>query len=272
MSADSETLNERTRGIWNQNAAFWDGYIGPEGNDFHRLLVAPAQMRLLDLRPGERVLEVACGNGQFAREMARAGVSVLATDFAEEFVEKARAHTEAAGVDHVEYRVADATDETQLLALGEGAFDAVVCTMALMDIADIAPLARALPRLLRIGGRFVFSITHPCFNTNGIRMSVEMEDRDGQVIEVYSVRVVEYLRPNVQRGIGIIGQPQPHYFFHRPLHELLGVFFAAGMTLDGMEEPSFPEDARRPERPWSWANYPQIPPVLAVRMRPADRV
>jgi hypothetical protein len=143
--------------------------------------------------------------------------------------------------------------------------------MGIMDIADIAPLARALPRLLRPGGRFVFSITHPCFNTNGVRMSVEMEDRDGDLVEVHAVKVVEYLRANAQRGVGIIGQPAPHYFFHRPLHELLGVFFDAGMAVDGMEEPAFSHrgDATEPSRPWSWRNYPQIPPVLVVRLRTA---
>ena len=55
-----------------RNAAFWDERMG-EGNDWHRLLIAPAQERLLALQRDELVLDVACGNGQFARHMARLG-------------------------------------------------------------------------------------------------------------------------------------------------------------------------------------------------------
>ena len=66
-------LNEESRAIWDTNAAFWDDYMGDAGNDFHRELVAPAAARLLALQPGETVLEIACGAGLFARQMAQAG-------------------------------------------------------------------------------------------------------------------------------------------------------------------------------------------------------
>jgi len=87
------------------------------------LLIAPAVERLLGLRSGERMLKLACGNGEFARRMSQLGAKVLATDFSERMLELARAR----GGD-VEYRAADVTDEGQLLALGAPAsFDAAVC-------------------------------------------------------------------------------------------------------------------------------------------------
>src|SRR5437899_4750628 len=87
---DLDALTSESRAIWNQNAAYWDEYMGPEGNAFHRLLVAPTAERLLGIRPGEVVLEVACGVGLFARLLAELGARVLATDFSEVFVERAR--------------------------------------------------------------------------------------------------------------------------------------------------------------------------------------
>src|SRR2546423_11118203 len=126
-------LNMEARDIWNLNAEFWDERMG-DGNSFQRLLTGPAAERLLDLQPGEAVLEIACGNGVFSRRMAQLGAQVLATDFSEKFLERARARgTEYAG--RIEYRLVDATDEAQLMALGEIRFDAAGCKMAMIGIA-----------------------------------------------------------------------------------------------------------------------------------------
>lgn len=267
MSAnDRSSLNEDTRKIWDANAAWWDEYVGVEGNDFHRTLVAPAQNRLLALKRGERVVDVACGNGQFAREMAQAGVAVVAFDFAASFIELAKQHSEAAGITNIDYRVIDATVREELLSLGAGRFDAAVCTMALMDIAIIEPLVEGLVTLLKPGGRFVFSVTHPCFNSGGTRMLAEEEDRDGELVRTHSIRVMSYLDPPPRRGVGIAGQPESHYYFDRTISELLDTCFRAGFVLDGIEEPAHPE-AGPAKRGLGWSNYTQIPPVLVARLR-----
>jgi SAM-dependent methyltransferase len=265
-------MTDDPRAIWEGNAAFWDATVGAEGNDFHRLLVAPAQMRLLALRPGERVLEIACGNGQFAREMARAGASVLATDFAQAFLDIAIKRGIETGVTGIEYHRVDATDEQALLALGaEGPFDAAVATMAIHDIATIEPLMRALREIVRDDGRVVFSVTHPCFNGSGFAFVTETEDRDGTVETTYAVKVRRYLTAGATRGTGVIGQPQPHWYFDRPLSVLLAPCFAAGFAVDAMLEPAFPGGLERPDRPFGWRNYSEIPPVLVVRLVPIRR-
>ena len=70
-------LQQQVTSAWDRNAAFWDARMG-EGNDFVRTLLAPATDRLLELRPGERVLDAACGNGLYARRLAAAGAEVTA--------------------------------------------------------------------------------------------------------------------------------------------------------------------------------------------------
>lgn len=243
-----------------------------EGNAFQRILVGPATERLLDVRQGETVLDVACGNGVFSRRLAEFGASVVATDFSEKFVELARARTERAGYGHaVEYLVADATDEERMLALGEGRFDATVCNMALMDMPAIDPLMRVLRRLLKPEGRFVFSVQHPAFNSNAVRLVLEEEDRDGTLVETYSVKVSGYLHVPPGKGAGMPSEPAPHPYFHRPLSGLFGACFRAGFVVDGVEEPSFPkpeEGSQSTARALSWGNFVGIPPVLVARARP----
>jgi SAM-dependent methyltransferase len=264
---DPATINAQVRDIWNQNAPFWDEHMGSEGNEFHRLLVAPVAERLLQIQPGDKVLEVACGAGIFARRLADLGATVLATDLSDRFIDQARSRHEDYTA-HIEFRVLDATDLHALRALGENQFDAVVAIMALMDMTDIQPLASALPSLLKPRGRFVVAVMHPCFNTSGCTMLVEQEETGGRIEATYSVRVKRYLGLGVDTAFGMPGQPAAQYYFHRPLHGLLGPFLAAGLVLDGLEEPAFDESVgSRRQTSWS-GTFHEIPPVLAVRLRP----
>ena len=119
------------------------------------------------------MLELACGNGEFARRLTHLGAAVVATDFSESMLDLARAY----GAE-IDYRRIDATSEEDLLTLAEvGPFDAAVINMAIMDMTAIEPLAAALTSLVRVGGRLVVSTLHPAFNSGDI---VRFDGRDGR--------------------------------------------------------------------------------------------
>src|SRR5262245_24671323 len=240
ISDEIKSLNAEAQAAWNQNAEWWDETIGAEGNTSHRLLIAPAVEHLLQAQPGERILDCACGSGVFARRLAQLGAHVVGFDFSEKFLERAKART-TEHLDRIEYRQLDATDEAQLLTLGKRQFDAAVCLMALMDMPAIEPLLSAVSQLMRAEGRFVFGVTHPCFNTIGCQRVVEEEDRDGEMITRYAVKISRYLQPATARGLGILGQPTPSLHFDRPLNVLFNACFRAGFVLDGLEEPAHTE-------------------------------
>ena len=133
---DPSSANAQTRDAWDHNAQVWDERMGDEGNDFVNTLIWPATQRLLPVEPGQHVLDIACGNGLYARKLAALGVRVTAFDFAPAMVELARRRT-AEFDDRVTCREVDATDSEALLALGEETFDAAICQMALFDMAEI---------------------------------------------------------------------------------------------------------------------------------------
>ncbi len=89
---DMAALTQESQAIWNAKAAFWDERMGADGNVFQRLLIGRATERLLALREGERVLDVACGNGVMARRLAAIGAQVVACDFSEVFIQPSGAH------------------------------------------------------------------------------------------------------------------------------------------------------------------------------------
>jgi 2-polyprenyl-3-methyl-5-hydroxy-6-metoxy-1,4-benzoquinol methylase len=85
---------------------------------------------------------------------------LLESPLGHSIIKRAKERTQE-NADKIEYKVVDATDKTSLLALGKKKFDAAVCTMALMDMSSIEPIISTLPKLLKVGGRFVFSVPHP---------------------------------------------------------------------------------------------------------------
>jgi 2-polyprenyl-3-methyl-5-hydroxy-6-metoxy-1,4-benzoquinol methylase len=255
-------LNDDVRSRWDGNARFWDEQMGAEGNDFHLDLVRPAVERLLGGVDGQRVLEVACGNGLFARRLVELGADVVATDASPAMLERAREHPSQG----IEYQLLDAADPGQLAALGDGGFDAVVCNMALMDMADVGPLAMALRALLAPSGRFVFSTVHPCFNSLGVRFVHEVEEPEGELVERRGVLITRYVTAAMGEGTAILGQPVRQLYFDRPLGVLLGTFFACGLALDGLEEPAFPPGGESGQL--HWGALPEIPPVLVGSIRP----
>jgi hypothetical protein len=135
-------------------------------------------------------------------------------------------------------------------------------------MADIEPLMRALSKLIRSGGRFVFSVLHPCFNNPSMAHVGELEEHDSAFTTKYSVKVYGYLSSITKPGIAMSGQPAPHLYFHRPLSKLLAAAFDCGLLLDALEEKAFPPDHPQSQNPLSWGgNYSEIPPVLVARMR-----
>ena len=249
---------------WDENAGWWDDTVG-EGNPTQRLILGPATERLLGVRPGQRILDLACGNGHFARRMAELGADVVAVDFSERFLERARRRPPPSR-GSVEYRRVDLTDPGELRGLSGRPFDAAVATMALMDVSDLGPLFDILPGLLRAGAPFVFSVTHPVFNQTGAVRGHEEYDSDGGVAERFYVRVDRYGRSRPGLGTGIVGQPTGQWYFERSLTELLRPLLSAGFVVDAFEELGCPPGMES-KRALSWPKFTEIPPFLILRAR-----
>ena len=131
---------ERIRELWS-------------AGDYQRVGVrlVPASEQLvadLQVRPGERVLDVGAGTGNTALAAARRDAEVVCTDIVPELLDYARRRAELEGLSY-ETRVADA----QQLPFDDASFDVVTSTLGVVFAADAERAADELVRVLRPGGR-----------------------------------------------------------------------------------------------------------------------
>lgn len=137
---------------WDKAAEHYDRYWAVQ--------IEPAQSRLLelaDLRPGERVLDVACGTGLVtfaAAEAVGPDGRVIGTDISESMVERLSAAANEQGLGTVSAERMGAED----LRFEDESFDAVLCSLGLMYVPDPVEALRQARRVLRPGGRVVNAV------------------------------------------------------------------------------------------------------------------
>jgi len=102
----------------------------------------------VDIRSGERVLDVAAGNGNATLAAARRFAEVTSTDYVPALLDKGRRRAEAEGL-AVQFQVADA----EALPFDDHSFDVVLSTYGVMFAPNQAQAAREMLRVVRPGGR-----------------------------------------------------------------------------------------------------------------------
>jgi len=172
---------------------------------------------------GQRWLDVACGAGRTARELARRGAEVVGVDISARLIDVARdAEDDASGGPG--YRVADITEPD---AWWDGRqFDGAVCEMAFMDIDDLSGTLRAVAEVVRVGGAFLVSMVHPCFPGNEAGLSSWPPERG------YSAEGFWTSAEHNPEGVRIrVGSS------HRTLATYLNGLLDSGFALERVREP-----------------------------------
>jgi len=143
MSTQAPTT-EQIRDAWDAIATGFDEFVTPKSIRF-----GEEALRRVDLRPGQRFLDVAAGTGALSIPAARLGAQVVATDIAPTMIERLRARAQGDGLSNLEGVVMDG----EALDLDDDTFDVSASQNGVSLFPDLKAGLNELVRVTRPGGR-----------------------------------------------------------------------------------------------------------------------
>ena len=237
------------RTAWEEQASNWSRFATEENDPSYWLFIRPRLLELLP-PPGRLTVDVGCGEGRFPRELARLGHRVVGVDGSPAIVSAAAAR---GGGPYV------AADGARL-PLRDGVADLAVSVTALHDFDDLEGAVAEVARVLSPGGRFCFSIVHP-INSAG---RFERREPRAQFGFLRSYLAPSRYRDVVERE----GFTMTFRSMHRPLEAYGRALEAAGLLIETLREPGWPEELAFDEP--SKERWRRVPLFLFVRaVKPA---
>lgn len=225
---------------WNAIADEWVAHA--DTNDYHNDFLMPVTLQLLGDVARQRILDLGCGEGSYARLLAQLGASVVGIDSSERLIEVARQRTAACKA-NVEFFCANASHLPMFPAED---FDVVHAAMSLMNIAEYPDAVREIARVLRRGASLWMSILHPCFSTQG---SQWCRSSDGKPLHF----AVDHYFDRISWEEKITAAfSHPVVRHHRPLEDYMAALLSCGLVLRAFHEPSASDaHLRRSSRFWT---------------------
>lgn len=243
-------MEKQNNSGWDPVAHWYNGWVGKNGSEHHRKLAIPAVLDLLELQPGESLLDIGAGQGVLAPYITRTGASYTGIDISPRLIAFARQHHGG------KFIVGDARQLNRLFS--PESFDAAVFLLSIQDMNPLAEVIQSATKVLRHEGRLVILMTHPCFRIPRQSGWGYDENRKLQYrrVDRYLTPLPVPMKPYPETGITIS--------FHRPLSEYINTLAEYGLLMDSLREITTCKTAsKRAER----LADREIPLFLALRAR-----
>lgn len=212
---------------WNKIAGWYDELLTTDSDSYQSKVIAPNLLRVLDLKKGEQVYDLACGQGYFANLFLKNGAQVVASDLSRKLISIA---IETLSKD-IKFYVSKAE---QAPFLKDKSIDTVVIVLAIQNIENVHGVLNECSRVLKDNGRIVFVINHPAFR---VPQGSDWYFEDG----VQSRIVNQYLSESkvsidMTPGEKDVKKKIKTISFHRSLQYYMKIFAKNGFAITRLEE------------------------------------
>jgi ubiquinone/menaquinone biosynthesis C-methylase UbiE len=211
---------------WGGVAKWYDAHLEKKDDTYHSRVILPNLMRLLDPKKGETVADIACGQGYFARVIAKSEAHVIASDISPELIALAKKQD----TKNIEYHIASAD---KLTAIKNKGADSALIVLAIQNIEHFQEVFGEVARILKPHGRLLLVLNHPAFRIPG-RISWEWDEKTHTQYR----RVNGYLSDSHAK-IQMHPGENPNEVtlsFHRPLQVYVKALAKNGFAITRLEE------------------------------------
>ncbi|MEI6297088.1 MAG: class I SAM-dependent methyltransferase [bacterium] len=213
---------------WGKVAGWYDEVVEEKGS-YQRDVVLPNLLRIMDIKGGEKILDLACGQGFFSGEFLAKGADVVASDISEELIFIAKNNSKNNGI---KFFVSPADN---IKFLEEKSVDKIAVVLAIQNIENIGGVLKECSRVLKDGGKIYFVLNHPAF-----RIPKESSWGYDEEENIQYRRMDAYLsesRIKIDMNPGERNAPKNFTIsFHRPLQLYSKVLRNNGFCINTIEE------------------------------------
>lgn len=213
---------------WGGVAEWYDNLIEKEASNYQKDVILPNLMRLVDPKTGETILDLACGQGFFSREFARAGAKVIGADIAPELIRIADDLAKKSKL-KIDFHVSSADN---LKFIKDGSIDKAAIVLAIQNIENLSGTLNELASVLKQNGKVWIVLNHPAFRIPKASAwgfeenTIQYRRIDGYMSES---KVPIQMHPGEKPGEMTVS-------FHRPLQVYFKALKKAGFAVTGLEE------------------------------------
>ncbi|HOX96206.1 MAG TPA: methyltransferase domain-containing protein [Candidatus Woesebacteria bacterium] len=210
---------------WQKSAKWYGEIVGEKGHFFHQTLVIPGVLRLLDIRQGDRLLDVACGQGVLARRLP-GEVTYLGVDLSHGLL------ADAKRMDKNKKHKYIVADVTKSIPVAEK-YNKAAIVLALQNIKEPEQTIKLTGEKMDKGGKLCIVLNHPCFRIPR-QSSWEVDPKN----KLQSRKINRYMSPMeipINMHPGDKSSPVT-WSYHLPLESYSEMLFENGFLIEKIEE------------------------------------
>ncbi len=218
-------MHKDTDTSWGKVAPWYDKLLESDADTYQAKVVLPNLLRQMQIKVGDRVLDLACGQGFFARAYLEAGAVVTGTDISAELI--ALAKTNAPKATYHEAR------SDKLTFAKDNSYDKVSIVLALDNIRELEQTLEECARVLVPSGQLYIVINHPAFRIIG-ESSWGYDNRT----HIQYRRLDAYLSESNKKVVMNPGKEKSEatVTFHRPISAYVKALRKTGLYVTDLEE------------------------------------
>jgi len=240
---------------WEPIADWYKKIVGVTGHYYHKEVILPKVLEILNLKDNESVVDFACGQGILAR-VINSKSKYLGFDISKELINEAISHKNS----NQKFVVADITKEMRF----DDKFDFATIILAFQNLKNPRLALKNIYQSLKDQGKLVIVINHPCFRVPKHSDWIFQRNKQMRIIESY----LSKLEIPIESSPFDKRNNQITWSFHYSLSEISKMLKAEGFLIESVEEhisPKKSEGGRAVAEDRARKEIPMFMTIVAVK-------